>query len=161
MESMKNTYYDLLGVHKDATQEQIRSAYLELVARYHPDKHSDNPLQHLAEQKLVAINAAYENLCDPEHRGKYDATLDWHAERQRSSSTPISKAARKPISWKITLASLVILVLFVRPIAPILVRLFSTGLGLLIAFLLVCAFLVIVFFRWHKAMAKKNEKGTA
>ena len=47
---------------KNASQEEIRTAYLELVKKYHPDKYSDNPLKELAGEKLKEINQAYEML---------------------------------------------------------------------------------------------------
>lgn len=54
--------YKVLGVSEDASQEEIRSAYLSLVKKYHPDKYSDNPLKELANEKLKEINEAYELL---------------------------------------------------------------------------------------------------
>lgn len=56
--------YDVLGVAKTATPEQIRSAYRALAARYHPDKHAGNPLEGLAAEKLAEINRAYAMLSD-------------------------------------------------------------------------------------------------
>jgi len=54
--------YKVLGVSEDATQEEIRAAYLKLVKKYHPDKYTDNPLKELANEKLKEINEAYEML---------------------------------------------------------------------------------------------------
>ncbi|MDL2218570.1 J domain-containing protein [Christensenellaceae bacterium OttesenSCG-928-M15] len=54
--------YKVLGVSEDATQEEIRAAYLALVKKYHPDKYSDNPLKELANEKIKEINEAYEIL---------------------------------------------------------------------------------------------------
>jgi curved DNA-binding protein CbpA len=54
--------YKVLGVSENATQEEIRTAYLELVKKYHPDKYTDNPLKELAGEKLKEINQAYETL---------------------------------------------------------------------------------------------------
>ncbi len=54
--------YKVLGVSENATQEEIRAAYLELVKKYHPDKYADNPLKELAGEKLKEINQAYEML---------------------------------------------------------------------------------------------------
>ncbi len=65
-------HYKTLGVSVDATHEQIVHAYRELVKQYHPDKLQDNPLKHLAEEKLKEINAAYEILKDPGRRSRYD-----------------------------------------------------------------------------------------
>lgn len=54
--------YKVLGVSENATQEEIRAAYLALVKKYHPDKYTDNPLKELAGEKLKEINQAYETL---------------------------------------------------------------------------------------------------
>jgi len=54
--------YKVLGISEDASQEEIRAAYLKLVKKYHPDKYVDNPLKELATEKLKEINEAYEML---------------------------------------------------------------------------------------------------
>lgn len=54
--------YKVLGVSENATDEQIRAAYLELVKKYHPDKYQDNPLKELAGEKLKTINEAYDTI---------------------------------------------------------------------------------------------------
>lgn len=56
--------YEVLGVSRNATQEEIRSAYRELVKKYHPDKYQGNPLADLAQEKLQEINEAYDMLKD-------------------------------------------------------------------------------------------------
>lgn len=62
-------YYEILGVPRNATQEEIKKAYRKLVRQYHPDLNKDNPE---AERKFREINEAYEVLSDPEKRAKYD-----------------------------------------------------------------------------------------
>jgi hypothetical protein len=69
------SHYEVLGVPRTATQEQIRFAYRSLAAHYHPDKHVGNPLQELAAEKLARINEAHEVLGDPQRRASYDAAL--------------------------------------------------------------------------------------
>ncbi len=61
--------YEILGVPKNATQEEIRRAYLKLAHKYHPDKTGGNKE---AEEKLKEINAAYDVLKNPEKRAQYD-----------------------------------------------------------------------------------------
>ena len=54
--------YKVLGVSENASQDEIRKAYLDLVKKYHPDKYTDNPLKDLANEKLKEINQAYDML---------------------------------------------------------------------------------------------------
>lgn len=61
--------YKVLGVPENATKEEIRSAYLSLVKKYHPDKYTDNPLKELAGEKLKEINLAYDMLTKSSQNG--------------------------------------------------------------------------------------------
>jgi molecular chaperone DnaJ len=61
-------YYDTLGVQKGATQDQIKSAYRDLVLKFHPDRNKD-PKAHT---KMQEINEAYAVLSDPQKRQQYD-----------------------------------------------------------------------------------------
>lgn len=54
--------YEVLGVPRGASQEEITKAYHELVKKYHPDKYQGNPLADLAKEKLQEVNEAYEAL---------------------------------------------------------------------------------------------------
>jgi len=62
-------YYEILGVSKNATQEEIKRAYVRLARRYHPDR---NPDDEEAERKFREASEAYEVLSDPEKRKLYD-----------------------------------------------------------------------------------------
>jgi curved DNA-binding protein len=62
-------YYELLGVKRDATDEQIRQAYRKLARKYHPDV---NPGDRVAEEKFKEINEANEVLSDSDKRKRYD-----------------------------------------------------------------------------------------
>ena len=62
--------YEILGVSREATDEQIRRAYLKLAHKYHPDKTGGDKT---AEDKLKEINAAYDILKNPDKRKQYDA----------------------------------------------------------------------------------------
>ncbi|MDR1292635.1 MAG: J domain-containing protein [Clostridiales Family XIII bacterium] len=57
-----NSPHGVLGVAKNATPAQIRSAYRRLVKELHPDKHSDSPYRMLNEERLKQVNAAYDRL---------------------------------------------------------------------------------------------------
>lgn len=70
MRGQKPDYYEVLGVPRDATAEQIHRAYRRLALKYHPDK---NPGNKEAEEKFKLISEAYQVLSDPEKRRIYDA----------------------------------------------------------------------------------------
>lgn len=58
--------YEILGVQRGASKEEIRRRYLELSKQYHPDKHRDNPLSDLAAERFREIKDAYERLTNPD-----------------------------------------------------------------------------------------------
>lgn len=65
----KRDYYEVLGLSKGATPEEIKKAYRKLAMKYHPDY---NPGDKTAEEKFKEINEANEILSDPEKRQRYD-----------------------------------------------------------------------------------------
>lgn len=69
-------YYKLLGVDRNASQEEIQKAYRKLARKYHPDVNKDSG----SEQKYQEINEAYEVLKDPDKRQRYDNLgMNWEA----------------------------------------------------------------------------------
>ena len=66
--------YEVLGVHRRATNQEIRRAYKTKVKQWHPDKNNngDSEDEKVAVAKFVEINAAYELLSDPDRRRGYD-----------------------------------------------------------------------------------------
>ena len=67
--STKRDYYEILGVGKSATPEEIKKAYRKVAIQYHPDKNPDNKE---AEEKFKEAAEAYEVLSDTDKRAKYD-----------------------------------------------------------------------------------------
>jgi len=67
----KKNYYDILGVSEDASESQIKAAYLKLAKKWHPDKHQGGEKE-AAEEKMKEINGAYEVLSNSEKRQNYD-----------------------------------------------------------------------------------------
>ena len=65
----KRDYYEVLGVEKNASADQIKKAYRALAIKYHPDK---NPGDKEAEEKFKEATEAYSVLSDPDKKAKYD-----------------------------------------------------------------------------------------
>ncbi len=61
---MINNPYEILGVSKTASENEINTAYRNLVKQYHPDKYVGNPLAELAAEKIKEINAAYDAIME-------------------------------------------------------------------------------------------------
>ena len=68
--SQKRDYYEVLGVSKSATDDELKRAFRKLAKQYHPDANPDNKEE--AEKKFKEINEAYETLSDPQKRKMYD-----------------------------------------------------------------------------------------
>ena len=116
------TYYDILQVSENASEEVIRMAYKALAKKYHPDVFDGDPK--IAEQKMKELNEAYEVLSNEQKRMEYDAfihkaTYDnlFHDEETKSSNSN-SKAeketnkTRKELGFGVSLL-IIITLLFV------------------------------------------------
>jgi curved DNA-binding protein CbpA len=90
MASQRN-HYEILGVTRQATTEEIKKKYRELARKFHPDKVQDKDLG----QKVFAqINKAYAVLSDPSQRATYDTSLTADSAAQRHAGTPAASAPR-------------------------------------------------------------------
>src|SRR3954462_4150523 len=90
------TPYEVLGVKRDASADDIRKAYRKLAKEFHPDL---NPGKPEAEARFKSVSAAYDILSDPEKRARYDrGEIDESgAERPRYSYRPHAEGAP---GWK-------------------------------------------------------------
>src|SRR5271166_3107297 len=66
----KRDYYEVLGVDRDAAEQELKTAYRKLAMQFHPDR---NPGDHAAEEKFKEAAEAYSFLSDPQKRAAYDA----------------------------------------------------------------------------------------
>jgi molecular chaperone DnaJ len=65
----KRDYYEVLGVNRDATEEDLKKSYRRLAMKWHPDRNPENPR---AEEHFKEAKEAYEVLCEPAKRASYD-----------------------------------------------------------------------------------------
>lgn len=69
MATTKRDYYEVLGIERNASDEEIKRAYRKLAVKYHPDKNPDDPH---SEEKFKELGEAYDVLADPDKRAAYD-----------------------------------------------------------------------------------------
>src|SRR5581483_5518032 len=72
---MKRDYYEVLGVSRTATEEEIKKAYRKLALKWHPDRNPEARRE--AEERFKEISEAYQVLSDPERRAQYDRFGDF------------------------------------------------------------------------------------
>ncbi len=90
------SYYDILGVSRNATDKEIRQAYRRLARKYHPDL---NPGDAEAEKRFKRINEAYEVLSNPENRKKYDLYGDNWKYADRIEAQYGKQPGGSPFEW--------------------------------------------------------------
>lgn len=113
--------YAALGIPRTATTEEIRAAYLDLVGKFHPDRHQGNPLEELAAARLAEINQAYEILSDPLRRANFDASSSTQRDTSRGRGQP----------KLIKLISLAVVVLLIVRFFPLVLRLLEGLFGII------------------------------
>ena len=77
-------YYQILGVSRDASSDDIKKAFRQLALRYHPDRNPDDG--ETAENKFKEINDAYGVLGDDQKRRQYDRLISWLDYPQRTTA---------------------------------------------------------------------------
>ena len=92
---MVNNPYEVLGVPRNASNEEIKKAYRQLSKKYHPDSYVDNPLADLAEEKFKEVQAAYEQIMKERENGGYSYSGNYSGSSQ---GTPQLQAARNYIN---------------------------------------------------------------
>src|ERR1051325_1899170 len=93
---MTPTYYELLGLSRTASFDDVKRAFRREIARYHPDKvqHLGSEFEEIAASKAAVLTQAYKTLGDPEARAAYDARIEENIDV--ASPCPASAASRQP-----------------------------------------------------------------
>lgn len=65
--------YEVLGLQRGASKDEVKSAYRKLAKKYHPDMNENNPLQDLAEEKFKEIQWAYDQIMNGNSSGSYES----------------------------------------------------------------------------------------
>ena len=79
----KLDYYQILGVARNASSEEITAVYRQLAKKWHPDKHHGNQEKSGAARNFKVVQNAYENLIDPKKRSRYDEKFRKQEELER------------------------------------------------------------------------------
>ena len=94
---MVNNPYEVLGVPRNASNDEIKKAYRQLCKKYHPDSYVDNPLADLAEEKFKEVQAAYDQIMKEREGGGYSYSTS--GQTQSSSQETVElQAARNYIN---------------------------------------------------------------
>ena len=88
---MARDYYDILGVSKNASQDEIKKAFRKKARQYHPDVNKDNPKE--AEAKFKEANEAYEVLSDETKKAQYDQFGHDASNKEAALAPVVSKEA--------------------------------------------------------------------
>lgn len=89
---MEKDYYEILGISRLATKQEIEKAYRSLTVKYHPDRHGNNLLVGLAREKFKEVQEAYSVLIDETKRIQYNSRYQNYPEKvyyayERTKST--------------------------------------------------------------------------
>ena len=87
--------YAVLGVSKNATDDEIKDAYRALARKYHPDNYTDNPLSDLAAEKMKEINEAYDAIINSRRGRKNTYNSDFSSDNGNSSFPEVRSLIRQ------------------------------------------------------------------
>jgi curved DNA-binding protein CbpA len=128
MKTQNSTYYEVLGVTKNASLDEIKAAYRKLAMRYHPDRNFGDKE---AEEIFKEINAAYDVLSDDQKRQAYDAFLEqdyqeWDYENSEYESNDNDGNGSRYGCWMSAIGLLVFVIMLASGVLwPILAVLFA------------------------------------
>ena len=93
--------YAVLGLKRDATDEEIKKAYRSLSRKYHPDANINNPNKEQAEEKFKEIQQAYQQIIQEKERGTAGGYSQGSSGDQGSySSTPSASSSSASRRWR-------------------------------------------------------------
>lgn len=90
--------YKILGVSPDASDEDVKKAYLKLARKYHPDKYTDTDLADLAAEKMKEVNAAYEEIRNMRAQGQSQSGYSYGTDATGSSGDAVFARVRHLIN---------------------------------------------------------------
>jgi molecular chaperone DnaJ len=85
--------YQILGIARTATDDEVKKAYRELSRKYHPDSYVDNPLSALAEEKFKEVQEAYDRIINERQNGGYTSTAGSYTNQTYSDSGELGEVA--------------------------------------------------------------------
>lgn len=89
---MVNNPYEVLGVPRNASNDEVKKAYRQLCKKYHPDSYVDNPLADLAEEKFKEVQAAYEQIMKEREGGGYSYSASGQTQSTSQESAELQAA---------------------------------------------------------------------
>jgi molecular chaperone DnaJ len=85
--------YQILGIARTATDDEVKKAYRELSRKYHPDSYANNPLSGLAEEKFKEVQEAYDKIMNERQNGGYSSTGGYNTNQTYSDSGELGEVA--------------------------------------------------------------------